>query len=319
MFRSLVVMIALCLVAGQTHAWLGGKDPIAELSTWLEKQTSSTDPLDNIRAADKVAKDDAPMGAEKLIALRELVMSTKKENIKCTYNELNSLASATTFLHMAKSDPYASPNNQQRYNSLVIDLQRQYLTKCLLQHQKNLIKTINDYNEPAQDIVMDMGTILANAQEEDEEDRYNRMQKSVSLSGHVLHKLDKAAHLSSYDLVNESNLKYWLQLLMKISGRNNLCDSYIGGKCQIQRSSIKALLEDKIMHSCRTIKQDDERLGETMFLAGALVKEMRLEPNMMPYEQGDYVFVIAAGLRICKTMESVNLDSLTDQLAKIAA
>lgn len=324
MARQLCLLIALTLFLAAQQQVLGffgsNKDPIMELSDWLEKQTSSSDILDNIDVAEK-AKLAAPNGVRKLIDLRVLAERVKRNWVECNVDEIAALRAASGLINKSRGNPYTGSRQNRRLNKIIIELQGRYIPMCIEQMQDRLKKHGEHLDNEAGRVVGQVGSIMSQTKENLSANRYNKMASNAAISGTalVLKQLDSAAHLEAADLISGKNLVKWTELLLKVSGRKRLCDSYPNNKCVIERSTIKNILDHQIWQSCQSIDSVDNTIGETMYFLLELVRDSKLEPNMLKEDVGNHLLTIAAGLKICRAVRFVDWEPLTDDLAKFAA
>lgn len=308
------------LISQHASGFSFSKDSVRKLSDWLESQTSSTDLLANIEAAEKAGSSAHLDGIETLIGLRNLAEKLESKDFDCDQSEIMALRRASAFLNGAKSNPYGESRSNRRFNTLIIGLQRKYIPVCFARYQRLLSDHRSAYDHGVRGDVLQIGSILTDVKEASS-GRYNKIVEQVGMAAHTLRHLDKAAHLQSNDLRKSSSLKQWIKLLKVVSGRKSLCDTYSnGGTCVVNRETINRILQDKIIKSCNIIQDNDDSHRRTMHLIVALAEQNKLTPSMLQDDNYSFMFTIAAGLKICKTIQSsVNLESLTDDLAKFAA
>lgn len=319
MVNSIITsLLTLYLVLGhQAFGFSFSKaDPIKELNEWLERQTSSTDLLTNIEAAEK-AKASAPEGVEKLIALRYLAKNNKEENLQCDIGEIEALRGASSLLNKSKSNPYSESRSQRHLSQLIIGLQREYIPKCLARYQAKLQSVSVAYSATERTNLMALCSVLTETKEATS--RHNKMENSLAGADYALWKLDRAVHLETNDLVGKGNLKRWHKLLLKLSDRNQLCDSFQKNVCIVNRSTIQSLIDDKIREPCKIIRQIDNNNGKVLNLIAELVEQNKLEPGMAQQDDLLFMFSVASGLKLCRTLEYANWNSLVDDLTKYAA
>lgn len=306
-----------------TQAFGFGKDPTKGLSSWLEKQTNSNDLLENIAATELGKRTgDAPVEADVLINLKTLAVNLRDNKLSCSSDEIKSLRDASALLNKSKKDPYTT-SKPRRFNRLVIGLQRRVVSECLSRFNSEINETRRLFESSLKVDIIYISRLLSLKQGNKKSHQYLNVEETPKTN--FLNRLRAIIQLNRDDLIERKRLKSWTEWFKEFVGAEQFCGSsdytdlvYVGSGCQVGRSRIEKVLEEKFINPCRGIIEADHKTGDVVLRSNILVEQTRIEPADLLNSNDDYsgLFLLGSGLHMCKLIVDLNWTPVVDNIVQ---